>query len=213
MPRSIFSPHRSKSHRSKPVHVAKPVRPSVSPGSQLYEGINTVTSWLGMMQRGLDTTFSGAPVPLRIYIENAMLALHDLVDLMTSKQPEGTRIESLEYAPKTVEAAMKTLDNIAASIGCKVMAQKSNQPLEEKLLKFGVMDALHTLALGRSPIAKSYITLHGTLKTACMRLADHWEHDQRIVCENNRHDPEEYRDLCSSLQDDMDDAHKFINNL
>lgn len=211
--RSVFTQKR-KTHGTRLSH-RQPVTPSVNPGALTYQGINQVTSVLQSLQGLLDGTFAGAPEPLRIYIENSMLSLHGLVEVLSAKLPQTTKTETEYEAPKVegekIAAALEELEVIAASIATK--PNSAMKIAEDKLLTHGVMDALHAIALGKGATVTNYISMQGSARKACMRIAEAWQDRQERIADLNRHDREEWEDIMRSLQDDMAKAHAFINNM
>lgn len=212
------SPFTSKGRKGRSSHKRSslsksPTKPAVSPGAMLYTGINEVSGWLRTLQAGLDGTFSEAPAPLRMYVQNAMLSLHELVELMTDKLPKADSKEAEILKPKEavaelarIEAAFAPPPQHAPACNAKVLAQR-------KLLAHGILEGLKLLAYRKTPEAQAFIAMHGTPKTAALRLFSMWEDERETVCENNRHDPEEYRELRMDMQEQASRAHEFINSM
>lgn len=208
--------------------------PAVKAGAGIYEGLNEVSGWLRAMNTGLNTTFAGAPELLKAYIRNASITLHELVELMTTKLPKENSDDQpyslIEKQPdvKPQDApvdAVAALQEIEAAYGggmnkpnAKRVTQKPVtrdvlNKLRSDLLSLGLIAGLHRLQQGRDASSKAWIAQAGTLRRAMMDLSSYWEDQRTTVCENNRHDAEEYRELREALQSDMDQAHAIINAL
>lgn len=226
MPKPSVFTRKARGLRSR--GVAAPMAP-VKSGAGIYDGLNEVSGWLRAMNTGLNTTFAGAPELLKTYIRNASLTLHEMMELMTTKLPrENQDVEAyslLEPKPEPkpdtgVVAALQTLESVyggnmanpkARHAPAKPVAAKPK--LISDLLSLGLISGMHRLQSGRDQTAKALISTCGGLRRAAMDLADAWEAQREIVCENNRHDHQEYQELREALQSDMQQAHAIINSL
>lgn len=230
--RSVFT---QKTRVSRSRSRAPAPLPAVKAGAGIYEGMNEVSGWLRAMNTGLNTTFAGAPELLKSYIRNASITLHELMELMTTKlpkensddQPYGLVQKQPDVKPQDAPAdAVAALQEIEAAYGGdmnkpnakRVTAPKSVtrdvlNKLRTDLLSLGLIAGLHRLQQGRDASSKAWIAQAGSLRRAMMDLSTYWEDQRTTVCENNRHDPEEYRELREALQSDMDQAHAIINAL
>lgn len=191
----------------------------------LYTGINEVSGWLRTLQNGLDTTFAGAPEPLRLHVQNAMLSLHELVEAMTDKLPRGETLPEQLAKPEPVTAmqAHAVLDDLHRVLANPATmlpeAPKSEAYLNARkraaqvLLKRGILHGLQLLSYRRTPEANVFIGLNGTTKAAALRLFDEWKIERERMEELNRHDAQELQEIRIDTQEQAHKAHEYINNI
>lgn len=218
--RSLFKPRKAYKTKFKTPKAQKSA-PQIPPGTRIYDTLNQITSMLSQINGLLYGTMAPAPDLLKDYLRRSVQELHALQKLLVDKLPENysqdeiaEHVEEMESVPEDVKASLVEIDT---ALDCNwmfdVVATSVIDKACENLTSLGLMPALRELSIGKTQRAKNYVAAHGGLKTSCRKLADYWRRVRTIVCDNNRHDPDEYRELKSALHDDLDDAYEFIEKL
>ena len=219
--RSVFKPRKSYKTRFQ-TPKQKPA-PMIPPGTRIYETLNQITSMLSMINGLLYGVMAPAPDILKDYLRRSVQELHALQKLLVDKLPENygrdeeiaEHVDESSSIPEDVKASLHEIETYLDSNWMldEVTSSSVKDKIAEDLTSLGLMPALRELSIGKTQRAKNYVATNSGLKSACRKLADYWRKVRTLVCDNNRHDPEEYRELKSALHDDLDDAYQFIETL
>ena len=216
--KSIFTPRKKYRLKFKQrVEPKQKARAQPPPGSLTYLAINQISGMLTNLNSLLHGTLATAPELLKDYVRRSAMELHAIQKLLIEKLPDkyndsedevhrlvNSETEDAGTVESRLQAISSALDVVTGTVKSKA---------EEDLTSLGLLPALRELSIGKSQRAKNYISLIGGLKVACRELTSYWKKIRTQICENNRHDVEEYRELKSALHDDLDDAYAFIENL
>lgn len=220
--RSVFKPR--KSYKTKfQAPKSKKVVPQIPPGTRIYETLNQITSMLSQTNGLLYGVMAPAPDILKDYLRRSIQELHALQKLLVDKLPENygkddeiaEHVEVPDSVPDDVKASIVEIETMLDSNWMldDVTSTSVRDKALEDLTSLGLMPALRELSINKTQRAKNYVASNGGLKNACRKLADYWRRVRTTICDNNRHDPDEYRELKSALHDDLDDAYQFIETL
>lgn len=220
--RSVFKPR--KSYKTKfQAPKSKKVVSQIPPGTRIYETLNQITSMLSQTNGLLYGVMAPAPDILKDYLRRSIQELHALQKLLVDKLPENygkddeiaEHVEVPDSVPDDVKASIVEIETMLDSNWMldDVTSTSVRDKALEDLTSLGLMPALRELSINKTQRAKNYVASNGGLKNACRKLADYWRRVRTTICDNNRHDPDEYRELKSALHDDLDDAYQFIETL
>lgn len=220
--RSVFKPR--KSYKTKfQAPKSKKVVSQIPPGTRIYETLNQITSMLSQTNGLLYGVMAPAPDILKDYLRRSIQELHALQKLLVDKLPENygrddeiaEHVEVPDSVPDDVKASIAEIETMLDSNWMldDVISTSVRDKALEDLTSLGLMPALRELSINKTQRAKNYVASNGGLKNACRKLADYWRRVRTTICDNNRHDPDEYRELKSALHDDLDDAYQFIESL
>ncbi len=218
--KSVFT-SRKKSYRRKfssPKPQAQVKREQRGEYESLYAAMNVVSQILLQMNSALKDVLAPAPDLLKDYMRRASKELHALHKQLASKLPDDlSEPESINYKKpvENVEASViDELNDIEAKLSVLVKAADALSKTADDLLGLGLMPALREVSIGKTQRAKAFVGMNGSgVKNACRALAKRWKEQRLVICNNNRHDPEEFRELKSALHSDMDEATDFIESL
>lgn len=215
---SIFKPKSKYKRKFKQSKQPKPVK-QIPPGTRIYETLNQITSMLSQLNALLYGVMEPANDFMKDYLRRAAMELHSLQKLLVDKLPDNYSKDDAEVAEHVNNEIQASLLGIEAQLGNGWMLEtiasvtSAQSRLESELTNLGLMPALRELSIGRSTRGKNYTAMIGGLKKACRRLTDYWRESRTQICNNNRHDAEEYRELKSALSDDLAEAYSFIESL
>lgn len=217
---SIFKPKSryKRKFKSSKQQTVKPVK-QIPPGTRIYATLNQITSMLSQMNGLLYGAMEPANDFMKDYLRRAAMELHSLQKLLVDKLPDNYSKDDAEVAEHVNNEISAALRDIDFKLGNTWMFESHasvtsvQNRLESELTNLGLMPALRELSIGRSTRSKSYISLLGGMKKACRRLTDYWRDVRTQICNNNKHDAEEYRELKSALGDDLEEAYIFIESL
>ncbi len=226
---SVFSVKKGYKRKFKttPKVSQKPQKRQI-PFAAMYTAMNKISSILMSLNELKHDVFGErCPELLKGYVSRSQMELHALQKLLNDKLPDSyTEDAEHKYADYDNSESPRTVDDDSKKEATsfeedihkieEVLATLDNSPkkkLARELTTLGVMVGLRELSIGKSPRAKQYLSLHGSLLKACRELLKFWKEEREQICANNKHDAAEYKDLKESLSQDLDEGNEFISNL